>query len=296
MLHCAAMPDVEPDASSQSCPACGLLIDVSREEPLAKVACPECGEKFRVERAFDNFALLETLGIGGMGSVYKARDTRLNRFVALKLLRPELSADPAEIQRLEHEARATAAVVKDVVIVGSYVPDGIAVGEWVCTTARGVTAFYDIDTPVTLAAIEAGDCTYLSPAVIRRYDLYLSFTGGPTLARLEREYGARRARALYCSFDPALYHPDRREPEFDLGYMGTFSRDRQPSLDRLMLGALGVGESIDDGRELDLIDGPYVDRTGVGHGVDPPYSGERWKTGRRDFVRPATGDRDCGKE
>ena len=98
------------DGSSQSCPGCGLLIDVSQEEALAKVACPECGEKFRVERAFDNFALLETLGVGGMGSVYKARDTRLNRFVALKLLRPELSADPAEIARLEQEARATAAV------------------------------------------------------------------------------------------------------------------------------------------------------------------------------------------
>ncbi|MFN2622420.1 MAG: serine/threonine-protein kinase [Chthoniobacterales bacterium] len=104
------MPDLSPDASSQNCPGCGLLIDISHQEPLAKVACPECGEKFRVERAFDNFALLETLGVGGMGSVYKARDTRLNRFVALKLLRPELSADPGEIQRLEQEARATAAV------------------------------------------------------------------------------------------------------------------------------------------------------------------------------------------
>src|SRR3954471_22062305 len=110
MLHCAPMAEVEPEGASQACPACGLVIDVSQEEPLARVACPECGEKFRVERAFDNFALLETLGIGGMGSVYKARDTRLNRFVALKLLRPELSADPAEIERLEHEARATAAV------------------------------------------------------------------------------------------------------------------------------------------------------------------------------------------
>src|SRR5919107_1793658 len=110
MIHSAAMPDMEPEGSSQSCPACGLVIDVSVAEPLAKVACPECGEKFRVERAFDNFALLETLGVGGMGSVYKARDMRLDRLVALKLLRPELSADPAEIARLEQEARATAAV------------------------------------------------------------------------------------------------------------------------------------------------------------------------------------------
>ena len=104
------MPDVEPDSSSQSCPACGILIDVANEEPLARVACPSCGEKFRVERAFDNFVLLETLGVGGMGSVYKARDTRLNRFVALKILRPELSTDPAEVRRLEQESRATAAV------------------------------------------------------------------------------------------------------------------------------------------------------------------------------------------
>jgi eukaryotic-like serine/threonine-protein kinase len=110
MIHSAGMAEIEPDGLSQTCPACGLVIDVSQEEPLAKVGCPECGEKFRVERTFDNFALLETLGVGGMGSVYKARDTRLNRFVALKLLRPELSADPAEIARLEQEARATAAV------------------------------------------------------------------------------------------------------------------------------------------------------------------------------------------
>jgi serine/threonine protein kinase len=43
-----------------------------------------------------------------MGSVYKARDTRLNRFVAPEILRPEVSADPVEIRRLEQEARATA--------------------------------------------------------------------------------------------------------------------------------------------------------------------------------------------
>jgi hypothetical protein len=55
----------------------------------------------------------------------------------------------------------------DLVIVGSYVPDGIEAGHWVCSTARGVTAFYDIDTPVTLAALEAGTCTYLSICTCR---------------------------------------------------------------------------------------------------------------------------------
>jgi len=103
------MPDMESN-SGQACPGCGIAIDVSGEEPLARVTCPSCGEHFRVQRAFDNFMLLETLGVGGMGSVYKALDTRLDRFVALKILRPELSADPAEIRRLEQEARATAAV------------------------------------------------------------------------------------------------------------------------------------------------------------------------------------------
>jgi spore maturation protein CgeB len=123
----------------------------------------------------------------------------------------------------------------DMVIVGSYVPDGIDVGHWVCSTARGVTAFYDIDTPVTLAALSAGRCEYVSAALIPRFDLYLSFTGGPTLQRLEREFGAARARAFYCSFDPAAYHPEGRETVWDLGYMGTYCPTRQAGLERLML-------------------------------------------------------------
>jgi spore maturation protein CgeB len=134
--------------------------------------------------------------------------------------------------------RFTAAVRRaDLVIVGSYVPEGAAIAEWVCDTATGVTAFYDIDTPVTLAALERDACTYLTRALVRRFDLYLSFTGGPTLARLEREFGARKARPLYCSFDPAVYYPEQRPIEWDLGYMGTFCPSRQPALERLMFDA-----------------------------------------------------------
>jgi len=136
----------------------------------------------------------------------------------------------------ELDRRFTVAVREaDLVIVGSYVPDGIAVGAWVTRTARGVTAFYDIDTPVTLAGLDDGTCTYLSRDLIPRYAMYLSFTGGPTLLRLERELGAPRARALYCSVDPAVYGPELRPPRWDLGYMGTYSDDRQPTLARLLV-------------------------------------------------------------
>jgi spore maturation protein CgeB len=123
----------------------------------------------------------------------------------------------------------------DLVVIGSYVPDGAAVCEWVCDTAKGVTAFYDIDTPVTLAALARAACGYLSAKSIPRFDLYLSFTGGPTLARLESEFGARKARPLYCSFDPASYFPDANATRWDLGYMGTFCPSREPGLERLML-------------------------------------------------------------
>jgi len=123
----------------------------------------------------------------------------------------------------------------DVVIVGSYVPDGIAIGQWVTGLAGGVTAFYDIDTPVTLAQLVRGGTSYITPELIERYDLYLSFTGGPTLARLEREFGSPCARPLYCSVDPVSYRPENVPPSWDLGYMGTYSDDRQPTVERLLL-------------------------------------------------------------
>src|SRR3954447_8910307 len=61
----------------------------------------------------------------------------------------------------------------DAVIVGSYVPDGVAVSEFVQEIARGVVAFYDIDTPVTLAKLARGDFEYLSPDLIPKFDVYL---------------------------------------------------------------------------------------------------------------------------
>jgi spore maturation protein CgeB len=133
------------------------------------------------------------------------------------------------------EAHRAAIRDADAVIVGSYVPDGVQVGRLVQEVATGVTAFYDIDTPVTLAKLARGDFEYLSPDLIPGYDLYLSFTGGPTLDLIERDYGSPRARALYCSVDPERYPQLERPHRWDLSYLGTYSPDRQPVLERLLI-------------------------------------------------------------
>jgi len=123
----------------------------------------------------------------------------------------------------------------DLVIVGSYVPEGVAVAEYVLQTAEGRTAFYDIDTPVTLSKLAEGDYEYLTPGLIPRFDLYLSFSGGPTLQLLENELGARRAIPFYCLVDPRGYLSVASRPCWDLGYLGTYSPDRQPRLETLLL-------------------------------------------------------------
>jgi spore maturation protein CgeB len=119
----------------------------------------------------------------------------------------------------------------DLVLVGSFVPDGADVAEWVFACAEGVVAFWDIDTPVTAAALERGDCEYLTPELLPRFDLYLSFTGGPLLERL----GARAPHPFWCLVDPSRYRPEPQPQRWELGYLGTYSADRQPTLESLLL-------------------------------------------------------------
>jgi spore maturation protein CgeB len=119
----------------------------------------------------------------------------------------------------------------DAVVVGSYVSNGIQVADWVIDEARGVRAFYDIDTPVTLGCLRTDSCEYLGSDQVSQFDLMLSFTGGPTLQKLESLYGARRALPLYCSVDSDAYHPQNLRRDIELGYMGTYSADRQPALE-----------------------------------------------------------------
>lgn len=180
-------------------------------------------------------ALLEALRRRGHDVLFLERDVP---WYAANRDLPEADVDFVELYGSLEELRdrfADDVRDADVVVVGSYVPEGVAVGEWVIDTARGATAFYDVDTPVTLAKLERGDDEYLARHLVPRYDLYLSFTGGPTLRRIERELGSPRARALYCAVDPERHAPVEAERRFELGYLGTYSDDRQPALERLLL-------------------------------------------------------------
>lgn len=123
----------------------------------------------------------------------------------------------------------------DAVIIGSYVPEGAEVINRVAAMKPQLLAFYDIDTPVTLAALAAGGESFLARKQVPLFDLYLSFSGGKVLDRLEAEFGARRAAAFYCSVDPRAYRPTGEPPCWDLGYLGTYSRDRQSKLERLLI-------------------------------------------------------------
>jgi serine/threonine protein kinase len=95
---------------TQTCGDCGTLIDVSREEPFALMHCPTCGSGLRVRRTFDHFEIQESLGTGGMGAVYRAKDKTLGRMVALKLLRREYSANADFVRQFRTEAASTASI------------------------------------------------------------------------------------------------------------------------------------------------------------------------------------------
>lgn len=139
----------------------------------------------------------------------------------------------------ELEDYVTVLAQADLIIMGSYVQHAGELTDRITTIAPPCFAFYDIDTPVTLAKLAKGDYGYLHPSMIPRFDLYLSFTGGPLLHKLETDYGAQRARPLYCSVDPDLYYPldqaDISPKTYELGYLGTYSEDRQATVNELLI-------------------------------------------------------------
>jgi spore maturation protein CgeB len=126
----------------------------------------------------------------------------------------------------------------DAAIVTSYCPDGREAAALVLDSAVAAHCFYDLDTPVTLARLEAGeDVEYLPRDGLGGFDLVLSYTGGEALDVLRRRLGARRVAPLHGSVDPAVHRPAAPAPHdrADLSYLGTFAADRQAALERLFI-------------------------------------------------------------
>src|SRR6185312_7843449 len=90
----------------------------------------------------------------------------------------------------------------DVVMLTSFCPDGGALARVICEAPRPLRVFYDLDTPVTLAKLDAGEAVdYLPADGLGAFDLVLSYTGGRALDALRTRLGARRTAPLYGSVE-----------------------------------------------------------------------------------------------
>jgi spore maturation protein CgeB len=126
----------------------------------------------------------------------------------------------------------------DVAIVTSYCPDGVAVTELVRASNARAKVFYDLDTPVTLECLQAGQAlNYIGPGGLAGFDLVLSYTGGRALEELQAKLGARRVATLYGSVDPDVHRRASPEERFrsDLSCLGTYAEDRQTTLEALLI-------------------------------------------------------------
>jgi len=99
-----------PVPESVNCHTCGAAIPLAGKEGFAHTECPHCGAAVVVPVRFGQYLLVAPLGIGGMGTVYKAVDLSLHRYCAIKIVRPEAAANPEFVEQFSREARAAAAV------------------------------------------------------------------------------------------------------------------------------------------------------------------------------------------
>src|SRR3954471_23511797 len=110
------------------------------------------------------YDVISLIGSGGMGEVYKARDTRLDRDVAIKVLPPLFARDPDRMARLEQEARAAAAL-----------------------NAPGIVAVYDIGTQT----LDAHPVMYLVMELLEGTSLRSLLDAGSITPRKAAEYATQ---------------------------------------------------------------------------------------------------------
>jgi serine/threonine protein kinase len=101
-LNSAEVPEAAPNGVLDNAPTIISRPPPRPQRPEEAFGNSLCG------RRLAHFELLEPIGVGGMAAVIRARDTQLDRLVALKILPPDMALDPDNVQRFNQEARAAA--------------------------------------------------------------------------------------------------------------------------------------------------------------------------------------------
>ena len=92
-----------------TCPGCETKVFISGDlAPLATTHCTKCGHSIMMPMQLRQFELRSVIASGGNGTVYRAFDTVLERMVAVKLMKKELTSDPVALENFYREARACA--------------------------------------------------------------------------------------------------------------------------------------------------------------------------------------------
>lgn len=147
------------------CPHCHNPIEIVTE-PAGEMVCPSCGSTFRVdlestyswepgERRIGRFELIERLGLGASGTVFKARDPELDRIVALKVPRTGNIGTPKDVERFLREARSAGQLKHPAIVavheVGAHegVPyivsdfvEGATLSDWLSANGRPMRCCY----------------------------------------------------------------------------------------------------------------------------------------------------------
>jgi len=130
-----------------------------------------------IGQVLGHYRILETIGSGGMGEVFRARDDRLQRDVALKLLKSSLKGQPDRIRRFEHEARAAAAL-----------------------SHPNIVAVYDV-------GVQDGT-PYIVSELLEGQTLRQRLLEGPLSVRQAGEIGSQVAEGLVCAHEKRIIHRD----------------------------------------------------------------------------------------
>jgi WD40 repeat protein/serine/threonine protein kinase len=164
------LPPSQPRAIRIRCPHCHNRVEIVEQSPAEDLTCPKCGSRFAladnatvaydtgaaaasqtVGRRIAHFEMIELLGQGAFGSVWKARDTKLERIVALKIPRRGQLL-PEDVERFLGEARSAAALEHDnivrvyeaeqadgLVYIASQYVEGQTLDRWVSDQGRRLT-------------------------------------------------------------------------------------------------------------------------------------------------------------